>query len=250
MNGLTVSVSIFFLFFSVASFAQTDYKTAKVKCRESSTGTASGSGSKQCTPDFGLSGSSEILTHFSYRGLSYSGIQPSLISSFLYNFGSQFRMGAWGANLNLPDANLWLKYVMEIHVKFSQQHDVMLYAHRDQFYANTERNGLEIGMNYFFLEYFYLGISQKNNFESTHTSSQYLTFSQSIPIGKLFNFTYKLGYTNQQSTDYTNYIDAKVLISYDMKNSALEFGLTDMTAKETYLQRAEPHFYGSLLAYY
>ncbi len=237
------------IFFAVNfSFAQTDYKTARVKCRESSTGTTYGN--KQCTPDYGLSGSSEILTHFAYRGLSYSGTQPSLISSFLYNFGSQFKLGAWGANLNLPDSNLWLKFVMEIQLKFAEQHDVTIFIHKDQFYANGERNGIEAGLNYYFLERFYLGLSTKDNFEATHTASQYLSFAHTLPVGKLFNFTYKLGYTSQQTTQYDSYVDGKISVAYDLKNSTFEVGVTDMSSKDKYNQKAEPHFYGSLLAYY
>ena len=246
---LLTAFYLFVCFFSSENlYAQTDYKTARVKCRESSSGTTYSN--KQCTPDYGLSGSSEILTHFAYRGLSYSGTQPSLISSFLYNFGSQFKLGAWGANLNLADSNLWLKYVMEIQMKFAEQHDVTLFIHRDQFYANGDRNGVEVGLNYYFLERFYLGLSNKDNFEATHSSSQYLAFAHTIPINKVFNFAYKIGYTNQQSTTYTNYMDAKISVAYDLKNSTFEFGVTDMTAKDTYVQKAEPHFYGSLLAYY
>lgn len=239
---------VIFLFFSEVTFAQTDYKTARVKCREGSAGTTYGN--KQCTPDYGLSGSSEILTHFAYRGLSYSGTQPSLISSFLYNFGSQFRLGAWGANLNLPDSNLWLKFVMEIQLKFAEQHDVTLFVHRDQFYSNGERNGNEAGFNYYFLEHYYIGISTKDNFEATHTASEYFSFAHAIPLGKVFNFSYKIGYTHQRDNLYDSYADAKVSIDYELKNSTFEVGVTDMSSKDKFNQKAEPHFYGSLLAYY
>ena len=234
--------------FSLISFAQTDYKTARVKCRESSSGTVYGN--KQCTPDFGLSGSSEILTHFAYRGLSYSDTQPSFISSFLYNFGSQFRLGAWGASLNLPDSTLWMKLVMEIQLKFAEQHDVTLFIHKDQFYSNGERNGIEVGLNYYFLEKFYLGLSTKDNFEATHTPAEYFSFAHIIPIAKAFSFSYKLGYTNQRAEEYDSYFDGKISMAYDLKNSTFEFGLTDMSSKDKYNQKAEPHFYGSLLAYY
>ncbi len=248
MNRVQTFFIVIVLFFSTISFAQTDYKTARVKCREASNGTIYGN--KQCTPDYGISGSSEILTHFAYRGLSYSGTQPSLISSFLYNFGSQFKLGAWGANLNLPDSNLWLKFVMEIQMKFAEQHDVTLFVHKDQFYANGERNGVEAGLNYYFSERFYLGLSTKDNFEATHTSSEYISFAHTIPINKVINFSYKMGYTNQRTNLYDSYFDGKISLAYDLKNSTFEVGVTDMTSKDKFNQKAEPHFYGSLLAYY
>jgi uncharacterized protein (TIGR02001 family) len=248
MQSVRFFTLLFIYLFPILTFSQTDYKTARVKCRESTAGTSYGN--KQCTPDFGISGSSEILTHFAYRGLSYSGTQPSLISSFLYNFGSQFKLGAWGANLNLPDSNLWLKFVMEIQLKFAEQHDVTIYMHKDQFYANGERNGIEVGLNYYFLDRFYLGLSNKDNFEATHTSSQYISFAHIIPMSKVFNFSYKMGYTSQQAEQFDSYFDGRISIAYDLKNSTFEFGVTDMSSKDKFNQKAEPHFYGSLLAYY
>jgi uncharacterized protein (TIGR02001 family) len=235
-------------FFSNFAFAQADYKTARVKCREDSAITTYGD--RQCTPDFGLSGSAELLTHFAYRGLSYSGTQPSFISSFLYNFGSQFKIGAWGANLNLADSNLWLKFVMEIQMKFANSHDVTLYLHRDQFYSNGERNGVEVGLNYYFLEQYFLTLSTKSNFEATKASAEYLAFAYTVRIAQKTNFSYKFGYTSQHQQNLDNYVDGKISISYDLKNSTLEAGLTDMSSKDKYNQKAEPHFYGSLLAFY
>lgn len=230
--------------------AQTDYKTAKVKCYNGFDGYTSGVGSKQCTPDYGLSGSSEILSHYAYRGLSYSGDHPSIVSSFLYNFGAQFKIGAWGANLNLPDSNLWLKFVSEIQLKFADHHDVTVFIHRDYFYSNGDRNGTEIGINYFFLENYYMGLSTRDNFEGTKTSAEYLTFAYTSRFTKDFSFSYKLGYTSQHSQALTNYFNAKIALSYEMLTSTLETGLTDMTAKDKYSQKAEPHLYASILAYY
>jgi uncharacterized protein (TIGR02001 family) len=244
-------LTILFVFlFSTNSFAQSDYKTAKSKCREGGLGINTNYSNKQCTPDFGLSGSAELLSHFAYRGLSYSGTQPSLIASFLYSFGSQFKLGAWGANLNLADSNLWLKLVMEIQLKFADQHDVTLFVHKDQFYSNGDRNGVEVGVNYFFLDKFYFGLSEKDNFEATHTASEYISFAHTIPITKIFSFTYKIGYTNQRDVTYDSYVDGKLSLAYDFKNSTVETGITDMTSKDKFNQKAEPHLYVSLLAYY
>src|SRR4051812_38951611 len=115
-------LSIFILFTSRASFAQVNSKTNQASNQ--------------------ISGDVQLLSQYIERGLSMSDNNPAMNASFLYNLGSQMRMGFWGSNisnLSATDDNFWFKFLAQFDVMFGSTLNSHFYISDDHFYKSNQR---------------------------------------------------------------------------------------------------------------
>lgn len=196
-----------------------------------------------------ISGDAMFTTHFIERGLSMSDSNPAMNASFLYNLGSQIRMGLWGSNisnLSATDDNFWFKFLAEFNVDFSSNLTAEFYVSDNHFYKSNQRNGQRAGAQFNYGTY-YFNFEWVNNLEGTKSSAEYLQ------LGKLFNYGNKVryggdvGFTWSHTNLIKSYFDAKVLARYLMNtNTTFEAAITYNSNKADFGKRADPALYGSV----
>lgn len=197
------------------------------------------------TPTYMVTGDAKLYTHFIERGLSMSNNNPALNAEFLFNFGSQFKVGFWGSNISnvsQSDDNFWLKYLAEIRVDFSTKSNLRFYIHDNHYYKSDVRNGQEMGVNVDHNNYLFQ-LAWMNNFEGTHTSAQYLNLGKLFTYRKSMKYGGLAGYTLQTADGYANYFDFKALGIYEINANAIgEIGIT-MLSNSQFGSRGDPAYY-------
>lgn len=198
------------------------------------------------TPTYMISGDAKLYTHFIERGLSMSNNNPALNAEFLFNYGSQFKVGFWGSNISnvsQTDDNFWLKFLTEIKVDFDSGSKLRFYINDDHFYKSDIRNGQEVGVHYEFSSY-KVHFAWMNNFQGSHSSADYLNVRKLFDLKKSIKGGGQVGYIYQSGTGYDNYFDLKALAYYQINtNSLAEAGVTFVTNASQFGNRADPAMY-------
>lgn len=193
-----------------------------------------------------ISGEAQLLTHFVERGLSMSDKSPAMNASFLYNLGSQLRLGFWGSNvsnLSATDDNFWFKFLAELHVDFTTNLNAEIYVSDNHFYKSDQRNGQRIGGLFNYYSY-YFTVEWMSNLEGSKSSAEY------INVGKLFNYGNKIKYggdvglTYSHNANIKSYFDARALARYYMNTStSFEAAATYNSYSSHFGSRADPAYY-------
>lgn len=193
-----------------------------------------------------ISGDAQLVTHFVERGLSMSDKGPAMNASFLYNLGSQLRLGFWGSNvsnLSAADDNFWFKFLAELNVDFTANLSTELYISDNHFYKSDQRNGQRIGGYSTYYSY-YFTLEWMSNLEGSKSSAEYFN------VGKLFNYGTKVkyggdvGYTNSHNANLKSYLDAKILARYLLNTSTtFEAAATYNSYTSYFGSRADPAYY-------
>ena len=74
--------------------------------------------SSSTQPNYRLNGTATLSSNFVEKGLTQTKGDPGLQSEFWFNFGSQFRMGLWGANVryeDTPTTHFWISFTAKIN---------------------------------------------------------------------------------------------------------------------------------------
>lgn len=196
-----------------------------------------------------VSGDALLTTHFVERGLSMSNNTPAMNASFLYNLGSQVRMGFWGSNISnitAADDNFWLKIMVEFNVEFSGGLNSEFYISDNHFYKSGQRNGQRIGVNFTYYSYFF-GFEWMSNLEGTKNNGEY------IYGGKMFGYKTRIkyggqaGYTLSHNPALNSYFDLKVLGQYILNTDThIEVAGTLMTNNSYFGKRGDPALFASV----
>ena len=149
-----------------------------------------------------IGGDAQLLSHFVERGLSMSNGNPALNASFLFNLGSQVRLGFWGSNisnLSAADDNFWFKFLGEFDIRFGSAWQSSVYISDNHFYKSDVRNGQRIGVtNIYYLYQF--TFEWMSNLEGSKGNAEYVNF------GKYFFITLSF-------TSFTPYISTGSTLS-------------------------------------
>ena len=165
-----------------------------------------------------ISGDAQLLTHFVERGLSMSNGNPALNASFLFNLGSQVRLGFWGSNisnLSAADDNFWFKFLAEFEVKFNNGLLSEVYISDNHFYKSDQRNGQRIG-SIFTYNLYELTLEWMSNLEGSKGNAEYFNFGKYFQYGSMNQFRYGgfLGFTDSHTRNINSYFDVRVLGQY------------------------------------
>lgn len=193
-----------------------------------------------------ISGEAQLVTHFVERGLSMSDKGPAMNASFLYNLGSQLRLGFWGSNvsnLSATDDNFWFKFLAEFNVDFKNNLSAQLYVSDNHFYKSDQHNGQRIGGLFSYYTY-YFTLEWMSNLEGSKSSAEYLN------VGKLFNYGNKIKYggdigvTNSHNANINIFFDARLLARYFLNTTtSFEAAATYNSYTSYFGSRADPAYY-------
>ncbi len=196
-----------------------------------------------------ISGDVQLLTQYVERGLHMSDGNPAMNASFLYNLGSQVRMGFWGSNvssLSAVDDNFWFKILAEFDVQFGTNLMAHVYISDDHFYKSDQRNGQRFGVNFNYYTYMF-GFEWMSNFEGTHANAEYINFGKYFYYGNKIRYGGIVGYTLNTVRGVNSYFDLKAVAHYLLNtDTTFEAGIT-LNLNNTYFgKRGDPALYGAV----
>ncbi|AGH96260.1 hypothetical protein [Pseudobdellovibrio exovorus] len=204
------------------------------------------------TPTYGISGEAQILSHFLEKGISYSDGNPAMNASFLYNFGTQARIGFWGSNIsnvNAQDDNFWFKILAEVLVDFSKTTNAKFFFSDNRFYKSNQRNGQIAGVRVDTKSYFY-GFEWMSNLEGSDSNAEYFLLGRLYNFRKSMKYGGHIGYTSSHG-NIQSFFDLKLLGQYIISdNSNAEIGITYNSNGSQFGKRGDPAYYiGLKLSY-
>lgn len=196
-----------------------------------------------------ISGDAVLTTHYVERGLSMSNNTPALNASFLYNLGSQVRMGFWGSNISnitAADDNFWLKILAEFNVEFSGGLNSEFYISDNHFYKSGQRNGQRIGVNFTYYSYFF-GFEWMSNIEGTRNNGEYVHAGKMFGYGNRIKYGGQVGYTISHHAALNSYFDLKATAQYLLNTDAyVETSATLISNNSYFGKRGDPSLNASL----
>ena len=170
-----------------------------------------------------IGGHAQLLSHFVERGLSMSNGNPALNASFLFNLGSQVRLGFWGSNvsnLSATDDNFWFKFLGEFDIRFGSGLQTSVYVSDNHFYKSDVRNGQRIGA--LFTYFLYQGtLEWMSNLEGSKGNAEYLNFGKYFLWGAKFRYGPFVGFTNSHTDVINSYFDARVIGEYTVSSNTI-----------------------------
>ncbi|MGZ6418530.1 MAG: TorF family putative porin [Pseudobdellovibrio sp.] len=208
------------------------------------------SSNKYTTATNQISGEVQLLSQYVERGLSMSDNNPAMNASFLYNLGSQVKMGFWGSNisnLSAVDDNFWFKLLAQFDVTFGSNLNSHIYFSDDHFYKSNQRNGQRFGANFEYYTYMF-GFEWMSNFEGTRSNAEYFDFGKYFYFsGNKMRYGGIVGYTLNTVRGVSSYFDFKAVGQYLMNpTTTIEVGLT-LNMNNTYFgKRGDPELYGGI----
>lgn len=201
-------------------------------------------------PTYAVSGYARLTSNYIDRGLTYSNGSAAMNAAFLVNLGTQFKFGFWGTNISKlknDDDNLWVKYIAEALVEFQPNSKFVFYFHDDHFYKTQSLNGLRYGFRLDWARFSGL-LEWQNNFEGTNSSSYYLRVKFNKKYSEKGGVEVGLGYTNEYSEEYQNYIDMFGTAYFNaIPNGRLEAGITLPSNTSQFDDRSKPGYFIGLM---
>lgn len=163
------------------------------------------------TPTFAMSGDVTLLSHYVEDGLSQTDKAPSLQGSFWFNFGPQFRLGAWASNTKYPDSedNFNLRGIGELTISFSPSSHASLSYARSQYYNGGDRNGNLLALDIVFMTDYQISYETNSNWEGTGNSSKRYGFGKTFTVFGDWKWANEIGYNDPSSNDFNPYFDGR-----------------------------------------
>lgn len=205
----TIFISIFIFLFIQTLSAQTASTTA-------------------ADSGFQFNGSTQITSHFIYRGLSYTDKDPGLNTNMNFNFGPQFKLGLFGSNVKFSDTHLWIALDATVMVQFSADVGLNIYFKQNQFFKIKDRNYNSFGAQLTLYDFLIL-YENLSNWEGTKTSATYYQLAYKYDLGSNFKFEPALGYTIQKA-NLKNYFDLRLPVNYESNHSAIYGAFITLTS--------------------
>lgn len=208
--------------------------------------------SKGSKPTYLISGDAQIVSHFIDKGISYSDGNPAMNASFLFNLGSQARVGFWGSNIsnvNASDDNFWFKILGEVTVDFSNTTSTRLFFSDNRFYKSNQRNGQIVGAHVFYKSYTF-GFEWMSNLDASDSNAEYFLIGKLNKFGKNMKYGGYAGYTSSHGS-INSYFDVRAVGQYIITESSLaEIGFTYNSNNSQFGKRGDPAVYvGIKLSY-
>jgi hypothetical protein len=196
-----------------------------------------------------ISGDVQLLTQYVERGIGMSDQNPAMNASFLYNLGTQVRMGFWGSNvsnLSASDDNLWLKFLVEFNVLFGSNLKTKFYASDNHFYKSDQRNGQRFGAEFTYFTYFYT-LEWMSNFEGSKANAEYIEAGKYFYSGNKIRYGLSVGYTVGHAITTNSYFNLKAVAQYLLNtNTYFEAGATANSNPSAFGKRGDPAVYAAV----
>lgn len=194
-----------------------------------------------------ISGDVQLLSQYIERGLSMSDNNPAMNASFLYNLGSQVRMGFWGSNisnLSAVDDNFWFKILAQFDVQFGTALNSKFYISDDHYYKSNQRNGQKFGVNFDYYTYTF-GFEWMSNLEGTDSNAEYLYFGKYFYwSGSKIRYGGVAGYTMSHNRSISSYLDLKAVAQYLLNTeTTFEAAITVNSNNSYFGKRGDPALY-------
>jgi uncharacterized protein (TIGR02001 family) len=183
------------------------------------------------SPSFALSGDVALLSHYVENGISQSDKSPALQGSFWFNFGPQFRLGAFASNTNFEnsDDHFNLRGNAEVKVDFSAANNMIIAYSQSQYYKDGDRNGNILGLHLHFGEYRILYDAQ-SNWEGTKKRNPRFAFGAEIPVFSTWIWDNEAGYNSPAVDTLDPYFDLRTGIGSKFGSIFVEGAVTGTTA--------------------
>jgi uncharacterized protein (TIGR02001 family) len=183
------------------------------------------------SPSFALSGDVALLSHYVEYGISQSDKSPALQGSFWFNFGPQFRLGAFATNTNFEnsDDHFNLRANAEVKVDFSAANYMKILYSQSQYYKDGDRNGNILGLHLVFGEY-RITYDALSNWEGTKKRNTRFAFGAEIPVFSSWIWDNEAGYNSTGVTTLDPYFDLRTGIGSKFGSIFIEGSVTGTTA--------------------
>lgn len=208
---------------------------------------SAGSGSTQ--PTYRLNGEATLASNFVEKGLTQTKGDPGLQTAFWFNFGSQFKMGLWGANVryeNTPTTHFWLKGNADVRVDFSQDAKLNIVYSENKFYKDNDRSGHLLGLHFDFWGWKII-YDMESNWEGTGEKSTYTGVGKDIPVWGEYVWTNQAGYQMPEAEGVSSFFDLRTGIGMKAKDFILIGALTYTNATGEFKKQGEMAFLVSVL---
>ena len=172
-----------------------------------------------------------MLSHYVEYGLSQSDNSPALQGEFWFNFGPQFRLGAFATNTNFEnsDDHFNLRGNAEVQVDFSATNKMIISYSHSQYYTAGDRNGNILGLHLHFGEYRILYDSM-SNWEGTGSRNPRFAFGAEIPVFSSWIWDNEAGYNSPDVDELNPYFDLRTGIGSKFGSIFVEGSVTGTTA--------------------
>ena len=183
------------------------------------------------SPTFAMTGDVALLSHYVEYGLSQSDHSPALQGSFWFNFGPQFRIGAFATNTNYEnsDDHFNLRANAEIKVDFSSSNYMTIGYSHSQYYKDGDRNGNILGLHLHFGEYRIL-YDAMSNWEGTDARNPRFALGAEISVFSSWILDLEAGYNSPDIDTLDPYFDLRLSLGSKFGPIFLEGAVTGTSA--------------------
>jgi uncharacterized protein (TIGR02001 family) len=203
---------------------------------------AQGAGGTNSTkPTFGMRGGAVLTTNFVEKGLTQTDGDPGLQGEFWFDFGSQFRLGLWGANVNYDSASsthFWLKLNADIRVDFNPTSALVIKYSENKFYRSNNRDGNTVGFHLDFGGYKVL-YELDSNWQGTQAKTTYAGLGKDFTVWGNWTWANQAGYTLPESDGVQSYFDIRSGIGKKLKDIFGMVSVSYTTARGDFKDQGE-----------
>lgn len=195
----------------------------------------------QTKPTFRMSGKANLTSNFVEKGLTQTDADPGLQADFWFNFGSQFRMGLWAANVsyeNNSGTHFWLKLNADIKIDFSNTSNLIIKYSDNHYFKSNNRDGNTIGIHLDFSGYKIL-YEIDNNWQGTEDGATYAGIGKDFPIWTNWIWSNQFGYTIPEAEGVKAFFDIRSGLGKKLKDIFAMGTLTFSDAKGSFKKQGE-----------
>lgn len=181
---------------------------------------AQSEGSGSTKPTYGMKGGATLTSNFVEKGLTQTDGDPGLQGEFWFDFGSQFRMGLWGANVSYDDASsthFWLKLNADIRVDFSATSSMVIKYSDNRYYRSNNRDGNTVGVHLDFSGWKVL-YEMTSKWEGTQERCTYAGLSKETTIWSNWIWANEGGYTLPEADGVQSFLNVQTGLGKKLKD--------------------------------
>ena len=195
-------------------------------------------------PSYRLNGTAVLSSNFVDKGLTQTAGDPGLQTDFWFNFGSQFRMGLWGANVryeSTPTTHFWMKANADVKVDFSPTAKMNILYSENKFFKNNRRSGNLVGLH---LDMWGWKIiyDMESNWQGTGEKSTYAGAGKDSVIWGDYIWTNQGGYTMPKADGVSSFLDFKTGLGTKAKDFVCMGAVSYSTATGAFKKQGELAF--------
>jgi uncharacterized protein (TIGR02001 family) len=202
---------------------------------------AESSSAASTQPSYHLTGNATLASNFVEKGLTQTQGDPGLQSEFWFNFGSQFRMGLWGANVRYETAetsHFWLRANADVKVDFSQNAKMNIVYNENKYYKANKRDGNTIGVHFDFSGWRII-YDMNSNWEGTRAKETYAGVGKDFPVWTNWVWSSDGGYTMPQAAGVSSFFDIRTGLGIKFKDFTTMGSISYTTATGEFKKQGE-----------